>query len=113
LNQSDRRAEQCPSRRRVAHSGDLRLVRHESDQPEPGAGGDGGGEGAGRPWIMHWRAAYPEVQPPAQRSPGGVQVKADPQLGPVAWGADGVHQIKLSGIIDHQGHRGGERRITG
>ncbi len=99
--------------RGVAQAGDLRLVRHEADEPVPAAAGEPGGERTGLGGGVHRGAAYADVRPPTQRSPGGVQLQAEPQFGAPARRGTGVHQVELGDVVDHDRDRAGELVVAG
>ena len=74
LHRLDRPAAQRPAGRQVADAGDLRLVRHHPDQPEPRPVDQATGQGGGLRGRVDRGAAYAHVQRPGL--PGRVEVEA-------------------------------------
>ena len=105
----------------VRLAGDLRLVHHESHEPEPGAGDDGSGETGDVDGVEQRRSADADVTERG-RAPGGVRVDRDAHLAARGRGGDGVQKVQLRRVVDHDRHprRGalvcreaGERRAIG
>ena len=87
LHGADRAAAYALTGRRVAEPGDLRLVRHDRDQPYARAGGDRGRESAGLFRAVYRRPPYADVHPAAGQPPRRVEIETDADGLAVAGGA--------------------------
>ena len=104
LHAADRRAAQAPPRRPVADAGDLALVGHQRRQLELRAPLDLPRQRDRLLDRVDRRALRPDLDPPAQRPPAGVDVDADPdrrRAGP----EHRLDRVEVLGAVDHQDRR--------
>ena len=104
LHEADRGPAQPPARRPVADPGDLPLVGHQRDQLDLRAPPDLLRQGDRLLHRVDRGALRPDLDPPAQRPPAGVDVDADPHRR----GAGPQHRldrVQVLGAVDHHDRR--------